>query len=169
VAGLRRGGAARRHRLAVQPDGWLHVPPPKMRSLRRGGGQNRWHALVNCDHGDSTTSRYDPQMGGSMHVPPPNMRRVASGAWVVVGVAHTIYSPNTLQHRKITRSHARALPTVSAISAALDPVRDPLLTLRVIEAPWLVKGGHGASLKHHKVLARGAMLANHRRMPLSRA
>jgi hypothetical protein len=24
---------------------------------RRGGCQNRWHSLVNCDHGDSTTSR----------------------------------------------------------------------------------------------------------------
>jgi hypothetical protein len=23
--------------------------------LRRGGGQHRWHSLVNCDHGDSTT------------------------------------------------------------------------------------------------------------------
>jgi hypothetical protein len=25
----------------------------------RGGCQNRWHSLVNCDHGDSTTSRLD--------------------------------------------------------------------------------------------------------------
>jgi hypothetical protein len=24
----------------------------------RGGGQNRWHLLVNCNHGDSTTSRF---------------------------------------------------------------------------------------------------------------
>jgi hypothetical protein len=27
--------------------------------LRRGGCQNRWHSLLNCDHGDSTTSRFD--------------------------------------------------------------------------------------------------------------
>jgi hypothetical protein len=25
----------------------------------RGGCQNRWHLLVNCDHGDSTSSRFD--------------------------------------------------------------------------------------------------------------
>jgi hypothetical protein len=25
----------------------------------RGGCQHRWHALVKCDHGDSTTSRFD--------------------------------------------------------------------------------------------------------------
>jgi hypothetical protein len=25
----------------------------------RGGCQNRWHLLANCDHGDSTTSRFD--------------------------------------------------------------------------------------------------------------
>jgi hypothetical protein len=27
--------------------------------LSRGGGPNRWHSLVNCDRGDSTTSRFD--------------------------------------------------------------------------------------------------------------
>jgi hypothetical protein len=25
----------------------------------RGGCPNRWHSLVNCDHGDSTSSRFD--------------------------------------------------------------------------------------------------------------
>jgi hypothetical protein len=25
--------------------------------LRRGGGQHRWHSLVNCNHGDSSSSR----------------------------------------------------------------------------------------------------------------
>jgi hypothetical protein len=35
----------------------------------RGGGQNRWHSLVSCDHGDSTTSRFDspPARGGWSH------------------------------------------------------------------------------------------------------
>jgi hypothetical protein len=26
--------------------------------LRRGGGQTRWHSLVNCNHGDSSSSRF---------------------------------------------------------------------------------------------------------------
>jgi hypothetical protein len=33
----------------------------------RGGCQNRWHSLVSCDHGDSTTGRFD-----SPEQPPPS-------------------------------------------------------------------------------------------------
>jgi hypothetical protein len=34
-------------------------------SLSRGGSQNRRHSLVNCDHGDSTTSRLDSPLGSA--------------------------------------------------------------------------------------------------------
>jgi hypothetical protein len=40
----------------------------------RGGGQNRWHSLVSCDHGDSTTSRFDSpswSVGPARHPHPP--------------------------------------------------------------------------------------------------
>jgi hypothetical protein len=36
----------------------------------RGGCQKRWHSLVNCDHGDSTTSRLDS--------PPRRTRRLCT-------------------------------------------------------------------------------------------
>jgi hypothetical protein len=43
----------------------------------RGGCQNRWHSLVNCDYGDSTSSRFDsppgraprPRRGAPWHAP----------------------------------------------------------------------------------------------------
>jgi hypothetical protein len=40
------------------------APPPATCSQNgylssRGGCQKRWHLLVNCDHGDSTTSLFD--------------------------------------------------------------------------------------------------------------
>jgi hypothetical protein len=48
----RSGGSRRcpRRRRACSQNGYLSS---------RGGYQNRWHSLVNCDHGDSTTSRFD--------------------------------------------------------------------------------------------------------------
>jgi hypothetical protein len=57
--------------------------------LRRGGGQNRWHSLVNCNHGDSSCSidcgplpMYLPQPPPRGLEPPPLGRRVgAGGAW----------------------------------------------------------------------------------------
>jgi hypothetical protein len=33
----------------------------------RGGWQNRWHSLVNCDHGHSTTSRFDSPARSRRH------------------------------------------------------------------------------------------------------
>jgi hypothetical protein len=47
-------------------------------SLSRGGCPNRWHALVNCDHGDSIASRFDsPAWGGRHPAPRPPPRRSA--------------------------------------------------------------------------------------------
>eukprot|EP01047_Picozoa_sp_COSAG01_P033667 COSAG01_NODE_2487_length_7592_cov_4.423328_2_plen_137_part_00 len=43
----------------------------------RGGCQNRWHSLVNCDHGDSTTSRFDSPDGSST---PPSAHAHAAAA-----------------------------------------------------------------------------------------
>jgi hypothetical protein len=53
----------------------------------RGGCQNRWHSLVNCDHGDSTTSRCDsprrcaatprPRRRGRRRAPTPPARAPA--------------------------------------------------------------------------------------------
>jgi hypothetical protein len=34
------------------------VPVQSGYLLRRGGGPNRWHSLVNCSHGDSSSSRF---------------------------------------------------------------------------------------------------------------
>jgi hypothetical protein len=46
------------HILACSQNGYL---------LGRGGCQHRWHSLVNCDHGDSTSSRFDsPPVGLSI-------------------------------------------------------------------------------------------------------
>jgi hypothetical protein len=36
----------------------VRAPVQKGYLLRRGGGQNRWHSLVNCNHGDSSSSRF---------------------------------------------------------------------------------------------------------------
>jgi hypothetical protein len=31
---------------------------PNRTTLRRGGGPTRWHSLVSCNHGDSSSSRF---------------------------------------------------------------------------------------------------------------
>jgi hypothetical protein len=41
--------------LVVAPRG-LKEPVQNGYLLRRGGGQNRWHSLVNCNHGDSKST-----------------------------------------------------------------------------------------------------------------
>jgi hypothetical protein len=47
------------------PRAWRGSSPPVRIGylLGRGGGQHRWHSLVRCDHGDSTTSRSDSPTG----------------------------------------------------------------------------------------------------------
>jgi hypothetical protein len=43
----------------------LPMPPaaaPAAALVRRGGGPNRWHSLVTCNYGDSTTSRFVAQV-----------------------------------------------------------------------------------------------------------
>jgi hypothetical protein len=44
------------------PSAAMCAPPcsPNGYLSSRGGCQNRWHSLLNCEHGDSTTSRFDP-------------------------------------------------------------------------------------------------------------
>jgi hypothetical protein len=56
----------------------------------RGGCQNCWHSLVNCDHGDSTASRFDSPASGpdawlcagrsAPPVPAPSVGRPAARA-----------------------------------------------------------------------------------------
>jgi hypothetical protein len=46
--------------LLCSPNGYLSS---------RGRCQNRWHSLVNCDHGDSTTSRFDSPRARDISVP----------------------------------------------------------------------------------------------------
>jgi hypothetical protein len=46
----------------------------------RGGYQNRWHSLVSCDHGDSTTSRFDSPWCAPPRWPPPAPRPAAAAA-----------------------------------------------------------------------------------------
>jgi hypothetical protein len=43
-------------------------------SSSRGGCPNRWHSLVNCDHGDSTTSRFDSPGSAPSTAPAPPPR-----------------------------------------------------------------------------------------------
>jgi hypothetical protein len=44
------------------PSAAMCAPPcsPNGYLSSRGGCQNRWHSRRNCEHGDSTTSRFDP-------------------------------------------------------------------------------------------------------------
>jgi hypothetical protein len=52
--------------------GSLRVRPAGDRGYlaSRGRGQNRWHSLVKCDHGDATTRRFD-SLALTCHAPPP--------------------------------------------------------------------------------------------------
>jgi hypothetical protein len=66
----------------------------------------------------------------------------------------------TQQDRRKTAAHlvqvAHQQPEV-ALVVALRPADVPLLDYcNIIEAPWLVSGGHGASLRHHTRLAQRA-------------
>jgi hypothetical protein len=49
----------RRTVTSVRSSFWLAVCSQHGYLSSRGGGPNRWHPLDNCDHGDSTTSRFD--------------------------------------------------------------------------------------------------------------
>jgi hypothetical protein len=63
--------------------------------LRRGGGQNRWHSLVNCNHGDSSSSRFGLTLVASLCAQPCRaacacsraLRGCAAGASMVVTLA----------------------------------------------------------------------------------
>jgi hypothetical protein len=46
-------------RRGVRGDGVLVLRSHNGYLSSRGGRQHRWHSLVSCDHGDSTTSRFD--------------------------------------------------------------------------------------------------------------
>eukprot|EP01047_Picozoa_sp_COSAG01_P011224 COSAG01_NODE_491_length_16354_cov_26.550784_3_plen_191_part_00 len=62
---------------------WMLCGSPNGYLLSRGGCPNRWHSLVSCDHGDSTTGRFlnnspAPPAGASTGWPPAGGAQAAT-------------------------------------------------------------------------------------------
>jgi hypothetical protein len=81
----------------------------------RGGCQKRWHSLVSCDHGDSTTSRSDSPPGTP---PTPRARRRPS-------------TPACSQHRgePSARTAGGALPDSQSLLSAPGCTNRPVCEL----------------------------------------
>jgi hypothetical protein len=81
----------------------------------RGGCQNRWHSLVNCDHGDSTSSRFDSPAASLLArragTPPPD-----NGAMMTEGAA--VGAPLNLINLSWLRKHRRHTGTFQSSTTA---------------------------------------------------
>jgi hypothetical protein len=101
----------------------------------RGGYQNRWHSLVSCQHGDSTSSRFDSPSGGPLSTcssrasssatralvrhgsAPPGQSRSASAA-AAAAAARWGPRPRRRRRRGVSAEPAAAAATAAACSSS---------------------------------------------------
>eukprot|EP01047_Picozoa_sp_COSAG01_P082356 COSAG01_NODE_16781_length_1204_cov_12.532127_2_plen_185_part_00 len=88
------------------------APPPCSQNgsvLSRGGCPNRWHSLVNCDHGDSTSGRWDSPVE-STRMPPelPRPLRTLNISCHRADTARGNSAPNNRATRRLLYGQERA-------------------------------------------------------------
>jgi hypothetical protein len=114
--------------------------------LRRGGCQNRWHSLVSCDHGDSTTSRFDSPGREGQVLEQPRGVDGAVGAGVLQQQPH----------------HRHRLPP--ALRAKVEEREAPLVHAADVELSAALRGSATAAAARAQQLRRRRAIAGAQRL-----